>query len=178
MRVISFVDSASTLEITLTQPLPEYRERGRRRPGSRSVSVSVSDVLQRLLPQPVLQLREIQAHRLHRLAWRVDLAHFEHWAFAEGAGGGAVLAEATDQPVLHAGRVLDDVVRRFAVPDHAPAHRPAVAGAHRAAVAQLDAPGGDLATVVHQPRRPALMRFRAARPRERAVQHDVRPRVP
>ena len=69
--------------------------------------------------------------------------------------------------------MLDDVVLGGAVPGDAPAHRPAVAGAHRAAVAEFDAAVGRLAVVVEHAGGPALVRLGPAVAVERAVeQHD------
>ena len=113
----------------------------------------------------------------HPRAVRVQGAGGQHRAAAEGARRLLVLAGAADHPVHHPGRVLDDVVLGLAVPDHAPAHRPAVAGAHRAAVAQLDAAVGGAAVVVQHAGGPALVRLGAAVAGEGAVEHDDRART-
>ena len=92
-----------------------------------------------------------------------------------GRGDCFRLADAADQPVVHAGRVLHEVIVRRAVPDHAPAHRPPVPGAHRPAVAHLHPAADRAAVVVEQAGRPALVRFRFSVAAEGAVEDDDRP---
>ena len=139
------------------------------RPGGRLFCLS-SDVLQGLWAQPFSQLSEIEALWRHVRAVRVCNAFREGWLRAERARHRFALADATDHPIHRAGRVLDHEIFRLAIPRHAPAHRPAVAGTHRAAISEVHPAIWDAAVVVEHSSGPALVRLNASVPEKGAME--------
>src|SRR5204863_8586948 len=75
---------------------------------------------------------------------------------AERAGHPHTFADATDGPVEGAGRLLDDVIFRDAIPRDGPARAPAVAGTHGAAIFEIETAIGGAAIVHEHARGPAL----------------------
>src|SRR6185437_3963322 len=119
----------------------------------------ISDILQRLRPESLGELREIQALWNHRHARRIDRSLRQHRPRSKWPWRKLRLTDASDQPVHRAGWILHDVTFRPAIPDHTPTHRPAVPGSHLATIAQLDRAPGNAHVVVEHSDAPALMRF-------------------
>jgi len=87
-------------------------------------------------------------------------------------GGGLLLAAVADGPVGCAWRLLYEKAGGGVVPEDGPADGPAVAGAHGAAILEVDAAVGDVAAIDQQAGGPALVGFDAAVTCEAAVQDD------
>ena len=90
----------------------------------------------------------------------------------DGHGGGLLLAAVADGPVGCAWRSLHQETGGGVVPEDRPADGPAMAGAHGAAVLEVDAAVGDVAAIDKQAGGPALVGFDAAVACEAAVQDD------
>ena len=98
------------------------------------------------------ELREVEALRGDGLALRFDVAGGQRCAVSTATVAvwhGLTLQRAAiaHGPGDGAGGLLDDEVAGGAVPDDAPAHGPAVAGAHDAAVDEVNAAATDGAVV-------------------------------
>src|SRR3954468_7663432 len=95
---------------------------------------SVTDVLQRLFSEARAKLGQVKTLRSDVRATRVSRSFRKVRTRIERLRQRFVFADATDHPVHGTGRILDGEIACFTVPRYAPAHRPAVARAHRAAV--------------------------------------------
>ncbi len=138
----------------------------------------ITDCFQRRFSEALFQLCQIQTVRRDGRILRIDNSLGQQRTAVEGAGFLFLRADAADRPVGRAGRVLNDVVFGIAIPGHAPAHRPAVAGAHHAAVHQIDAAVGHRAIVDQQTGRPPHVRLHpAALAAEGAIENYIRPRL-
>src|SRR5580698_3893956 len=158
---------AAMTAILRAEAVPIARADGSRLKRRHSVSRrrSVADVLCSLWTEAVDQLLQIEAARLHWLVPGVveslgeirtfvgpASAHDGHWLALS-------LALGADDPIDRAGRKLCDELVGSGVPDDRPADGPAVAGAHFAAVDEMNAAAVDVHIVHQKAGRPALVRL-------------------
>src|SRR5215472_16484098 len=89
---------------------------------------------------------------------------------AEGHPVFQSLSLAANCPIRRTGWLLDHITFRRAIPGHGPANRPSMAGAHLAAVHEVNPALRYLAVVHQQSRRPTRVRLDMSIPMKCAIQ--------
>src|SRR5262249_13954016 len=91
---------------------------------------SITNVLNRLLSEPLAQLRQVKAGRFNRLAVRIENAFRQLRLMAKRHAAHLPGSLAADRPIGRARRLLDHIAPGLAVPGHRPADGPTMTRSH------------------------------------------------